>query len=277
MKHSFSNPDSYSTNSNLQYVFAHEILKKSGLKKHNSVLDIGCGDGRISADISKMVPMGLVLGTDISSLMISYATEQHVPSSHKNLGFMPMDAESNIFSNQFDIVVSFCCLHWVKDQLSALKGIKKALKPDGKAILLVPLRHDELYTAIENVTSTNKWNPYFQNFTNPHQFFSIDQYRNLLNTSNLIPSIFSQTVMEYFFDTKENMEDFLSAWLPHIHEIPNNLQSDFMKEIGNEFLKLVPQTSENKVKMPLQMLQVHASPRISYPQEKISSKIKSYI
>ncbi len=258
MKHPFFNPTEYKDHSKLQYVFAHYMVKSAGIEPTDRVLDIGCGDGKISADIAKMVPTGQVVGTDLSPQMIQHSIKEHTPNQHQNLGFMVMDAEANIFKKQFDIVVSFCCLHWVKDQLSALKGIKSSLVKNGKAVLLVPLRHEELYSAVEQTITENKWQGYFSEFTNPHIFFTKEGYRNLLDTAELNPRLLEESTMNYSFQTQAEMEMFLKAWLPHVKRVPDSLQPKFMHDIGNNLLKIIPK-QDDKITMPLRMLKVHAS------------------
>jgi trans-aconitate methyltransferase len=263
MKHAFANPSEYKQHSNLQYVFAHELVKDAGLKPTDRILDIGCGDGKITSDMGKMVPSGQVLGTDISNEMIQSATKEHTSTPQTNIGFMVMDAEKNIFRNQFDIVTSFCCLHWVKEQRQALIGIKNALVPTGKAILLVPLRHEELYTAIESVVSEKKWCNFFKGFSNPHVFFTKEKYSTLLNSAGLEKQTMQEKIMSYEFDTKRNMELFLKAWLPHMKLIPESKHDDFLSDISNTFLRIVP-PHNNKIIMPLKMLKVHATrPKLS--------------
>jgi ubiquinone/menaquinone biosynthesis C-methylase UbiE len=50
-------------------------LKKLNGNEH--ILDIRCGDGKITADISKFVPEGKVHGIDISGDMILWAQKQY--------------------------------------------------------------------------------------------------------------------------------------------------------------------------------------------------------
>ena len=257
MKHGFLNPTEYKRHSKLQYDFAHSMLKSTGINETDKILDIGCGDGKITADIARMVPCGRVIGIDISSQMIHYAIREHTPTTSDNLDFMVMDAETNVFRSQFNMVVSFCCLHWVKNQLSALKGIKAALVENGCAVLLVPLRHEELYTAIESVIESEKWRHYFTGYNNPHVFFTKEKYSALLDQAGLAPSLLEEKTMSYSFRTQVEMEMFLKAWLPHIRQIPLSQQDYFMRGIGNKFLSIIPASSA-AITMPLRMLNVQA-------------------
>ena len=262
MKHAFSNPDEYKEHSSLQYDFAHTLIKDANIKATDRILDVGCGDGKITADMALLANQGMAIGTDLSADMIQAATREY-SNKIKNLGFMAMDAENNIFSKQFDIVTSFCCLHWVKDQLGALNGIKNALVENGKAILLVPLRHEELYTAIESIVSNQRWKDYFSGFINPHNFFTLDIYSKLLEESGLEMKSLQKEVMSYEFKTKRSMELFLKAWLPHMNRIPESQHDEFLSDIGDKFTHIIPPNNDILI-MPLTMLKVFAvRPEIS--------------
>lgn len=257
MKHYFINPDEYEKHSKLQYNFAHQMISMANIKNTDNVLDIGCGDGKITSDIADMAFNGRVIGTDISENMIQFANRAHAKNK-KNLAFLVMDAENNIFKNQFEVVVSFCCLHWVKNQSSALSGIKSALKKDGEAILLVPLRHEELYSAIEIVINKLKWKTYFKDFYNPHVFFTKKQYEIFLTSAGLSPKILDEEIMTYSFDKIDEMGLFLKAWLPHLKNIPKDFHDYFMQEIVSIFTEIVPD-DQGCYLMPLRMLKVKAS------------------
>ena len=275
MRHPFLNPLEYSRHSKLQYDFAHTMLRACEIKPTDRILDIGCGDGKITADIAEIVKNGQVIGTDISQQMIHFATRAHTPR-YGNLGFMVMNAELNVFRKQFDVVTSFCCLHWVRKQSDALKGIQLALVENGKALLLVPLRHQELYSAIEAVVDSKPWSPFFAGFTNPHMFFSRAQYKKLLLDSGMSPQTLDETTMQYTLRTKLEFEMFLKAWLPHIKMIPESLQNKFMDDIGNKYIESNPDfASDAGIGLPLRMLKVQAiklAPCLSARQGLFSDK-----
>ncbi|HBQ27059.1 MAG TPA: SAM-dependent methyltransferase, partial [Syntrophomonas sp.] len=48
----------YSRNSSTQQEWARELIGKLQLRGNERVLDIGCGDGKVSAEISAWVPQG---------------------------------------------------------------------------------------------------------------------------------------------------------------------------------------------------------------------------
>src|SRR6478672_2165468 len=71
------------------------------------VLDIGCGDGAITARLAERLTTGEIQGIDVSPRMIRAAQDRH-PGLKVEVGdvlTMPYDAA-------FDVVTSFNVLHW---------------------------------------------------------------------------------------------------------------------------------------------------------------------
>src|SRR5437763_8862462 len=68
--------EQYKCNSELQYKAAMGALSRIQFKGDEFVLDIGCGDGRVTAEIAEKTLL-LVLGIDISPNMIEHARNNH--------------------------------------------------------------------------------------------------------------------------------------------------------------------------------------------------------
>jgi trans-aconitate 2-methyltransferase len=79
------NPQDYAQRSELQQVMAAEILDRLKFKGDETVLDIGCGNGTITAQIAYRVPQGSVLGVDPSHNMIAFASEAFGQYPNTNL------------------------------------------------------------------------------------------------------------------------------------------------------------------------------------------------
>ena len=70
----------YSRRSSLQEAMAQEVLALLDLKDSERILDVGCGDGKITAEIGSRVPRGSVVGVDPSGDMIGFAEEHFGPA-----------------------------------------------------------------------------------------------------------------------------------------------------------------------------------------------------
>ena len=133
------NAAEYARRSGLQEAMAAEVLALLNLAGAERVLDIGCGDGKITAEVAARVPRGAVVGVDSSQDMIALASSHFGPAVRPNLGFEVADARRLSFREEFDLIISFNALHWVSEQDAALRAIRSAMKPAGLAQLrLVP-------------------------------------------------------------------------------------------------------------------------------------------
>jgi len=90
----------YSRRSALQEAMAEEVLALLDLEGSERVLDVGCGDGKITAEIATRVPRGSVVGVDASEAMISFASGQFASAARPNLRFQLADARRLPFRNE---------------------------------------------------------------------------------------------------------------------------------------------------------------------------------
>ena len=89
------------------------------------ILDLGCGDGALSARLGSSGAE--VLGVDSSPDMVAAAQQIGVNAQVLSMEALP-------FREEFDAVFSNAALHWVRDQDAALAGIFRALKPGGRFV-----------------------------------------------------------------------------------------------------------------------------------------------
>lgn len=129
------NPADYARHSQGQERWAKELFALLAPKPHERVLDIGCGDGRNTAELAAMVSAGAVVGVDRSPEMIKFAQEHFPPARFPNLSFLQADATALPFNAEFNAVFSNAVLHWVLDHKPVLTGIARSLRPDGRCVL----------------------------------------------------------------------------------------------------------------------------------------------
>jgi trans-aconitate 2-methyltransferase len=105
------NAADYAANSVVQQTWARELIAKLDLRGGEHILDVGCGDGKVTAEIARAVPRGSVTGVDASSQMIAFAKKTFPAKKFPNLKFQVMDARKIKFARQFDVIFSNAALH----------------------------------------------------------------------------------------------------------------------------------------------------------------------
>ena len=120
----------YRAASKHQKEWGNELISELSFKGNETILDLGCGDGILTEQLSLAVPKGKVLGIDASLNMIQTART----INRNNLTFAHVDINEMNFENEFDLIFSNAALHWVKDHNQLLKNTYKALKTNGKIL-----------------------------------------------------------------------------------------------------------------------------------------------
>jgi ubiquinone/menaquinone biosynthesis C-methylase UbiE len=102
------------------------------LQRGQSVLDVGCGPGTISADIAHLVAPGPVTGIDLSSEVIELARRGAEGANDTNLSFHVGDVYDLQFADSsFDVVYAHQVLQHLSDPVRALGEMRRVLTPGG--------------------------------------------------------------------------------------------------------------------------------------------------
>ena len=227
----------------LQQAMAAEALSLLDLKGTECVLDLGCGTGKITAEIASRVPQGNVVGVDSSAEMIAFATKQF--GARPNLRFETNDIRCLPFREEFDLVVSFNALHWIREQEKALHSIREAMKRDGLAQLrLVPDgKRKSLETVIEETRLSSGWARYFRQFHDPYLHLTLVQYRELAEANGLHVRSINTRDKAWDFKTRSAFTAFgqvtfveWTKFLPEVEKLAfiNDVLDRYQLEVASE-------------------------------------------
>lgn len=112
-----------------QFEWGLSVLSRLILAGDEHVLDVGCGTGRLTAQLAARVPRGRVVATDRSPSMVDRAASLLRPL---RVPVVRADATRLPFSAAFDVVFSTATFHWVLDHDALFSSIRQALRPGGR-------------------------------------------------------------------------------------------------------------------------------------------------
>ena len=255
------NPKEYYNYSGHQKQWGMELIAKLNLNGDERLLDIGCGDGKVTSEIARRLPQGSVLGLDISQEMVEFAIESYPPELNGNLRFMFGDACRLEFDAEFDIVFSSAALHWVKDHPPVLEGIKKALKPGGLAFLQMggSGNASDVVGAFGSVMALPHFQMHFQNFEFPYSTHQPSEYADLLEDAGLEAERveFRPKVMTF-----EDVADFAgwlrTTWMPFVEQVPEAMRDELLDQVVEVYLQRNPADYRGRVKVMMLRLEVEA-------------------
>lgn len=122
------NGEQYKQSSRHQKEWGRKLIAEMCLKGDERVLDLGCGDGVLTAEIAEALPQGAVVGLDASGSMIATAEALVRP----NLTFVQRNIEALDYREAFDVIFSNATLHWIADHRKLAWNCCRALKPGGR-------------------------------------------------------------------------------------------------------------------------------------------------
>lgn len=255
------NADDYAANSSAQTQWAQELISKLGLRGNEVVLDAGCGDGRISAQIARVVKDGEVLGIDLSADMIRRASNMFSSSSNPNLEFLRMDAAGIRLPRRFDIAFSNAALHWVQDHSAVLRGVRSCLKASGKIMFQMGGRGNApgVFRAIDAVIRAPQWYSYFAQFTPPYYFFGPAEYETWLPESGFRPARVELIPKDMQHQSVEGLAGwFRTTWFPYTDRLPIELRDAFIAESIEAYVGEYPPDAAGCTHVEMVRLEVEA-------------------
>ncbi len=150
----------------------HDLLSMVAPVPGGSVVDLGCGDGRLTALAHGALGARATQGIDSSAAMLADAP------SGDGLAFKLGDIGGWAAPASSDVVLSNAALHWVPDHGAVLARWRAALRPGGQLAVQVPANNDHpSHTAVAEVTAelglTVEPDPVAVNVLRPEQYAAI--------------------------------------------------------------------------------------------------------
>lgn len=236
---------------------AMHFVSQFPVKGNEDVLDLGSGDGKVSAYLSIRIPDGSVLGVDVEDNFVKEAQETYTPTSFPNLRFSRGNATNLTLDKQFDLVTAFTTMHLIEDKGAAFRSIKRSLKPGGRALLQCPLSHG-LGNALGQLVQRPKWKAYFQNFNDGWHYADARTYEKYLSNAQLEARYFKISRLDEVYESEQAFKDSLSTWLPHCSVLSEDKCREFLEELVELYVEEVPFDSEGRVHFYVDRLEVEA-------------------
>jgi len=114
------------------------------LKRGARVADIGCGHGASTILMAQAFPRSSFVGLDYHDASIATARKRAAEQGVTGNIEFEVRAATEFDGQGFDLICFMDCLHDLGDPVGALARCRRALKPDGKVLLVEPYAGDQL-------------------------------------------------------------------------------------------------------------------------------------
>jgi trans-aconitate 2-methyltransferase len=134
--------------------FRHLVAAVDHLEP-STVVDLGCGPGKLTAGLRRRWPDARIIGIDSSEEMIEHA-RLHAESNR--LEFSVGDVLTWRVSEPADLMLSNACFHWIDDHRRLFDHLLPQLNEAGVLAFQVPANHTEpSHTILGELCSGPRW------------------------------------------------------------------------------------------------------------------------
>jgi len=255
------NAADYAANSSSQQAWARELIARLQLRGNERILDVGCGDGKVTAELARGVSKGAVTGIDSSPDMIRFARKTFPASKTPNLEFHVMDARHIQFERTFDLIFSNAALHWVEDHPAFLRGAAAGLRAGGRLVVSCGGRGNaqEVFGALRAELRLKRWREFFRKMAAPYFFHAPEEYEKWLPRFGFQTRKVHLADKDLLFDAREKFTGwFRTTWLPYTHRVPEHLRAEFITAVVARYLARHPPDAAGRVHVRMVRLEIEA-------------------
>ncbi|HYW90075.1 MAG TPA: methyltransferase domain-containing protein [Chloroflexota bacterium] len=112
------------------------VLDRLQLQGNETVLDAGCGSGRVTAGLLDRLPSGHVIAADLSAAMLTEARTT-LAAYGERVSYLEVDLlqiHQALHHNAVDAIFSTATFHWIADHAALFKKLHDVLRPGGQMV-----------------------------------------------------------------------------------------------------------------------------------------------
>jgi trans-aconitate 2-methyltransferase len=226
------NAASYDRLSDPQLGWGVEVLERLQLRGDETVLDAGCGTGRVTKLLAERLPRGRVIGVDASPSMIELARRSLGEDAElicADLVEVDLPEPASV-----DVVFSTATFHWIRDHDALHRNLHRQLKPRGRIVAqcggvgnIAMVR-----AAVSQVTQEEPFAKHFAGWGMPWNFKAPEEETAILERAGFI-------AVECWLQRKtvepDNPREYLTTVClgSHLERLPEELRADFVSRVAS--------------------------------------------
>jgi len=171
-----------------QFAWGVELVRSLTLRGDETVMDAGCGSGRVTAELLRRLPRGRVIAVDLSANMLEQSAATLSAEFKDRLSFVRADLAALPFSTAVDGVFSSAAFHWVPDHDALFRGLLRALKPGGWLVAQCGggTNLHGLRAKLERVAASTKFAPFFIGWKDQRRYAGAEETAERLRAAGFV-------------------------------------------------------------------------------------------
>jgi trans-aconitate 2-methyltransferase len=222
-----------------QVSWGKKVLSRILLRSDETVLDAGCGTGRLTRDLLEALPRGRVVALDLSQNMLEAARAYLEPEFAGRVEFLCCDVLHLPVNQAFDGIFSTASFHWVRDHPRLFAGLFRVLRPGGWLCAQCggARNLDRLLGRVQSLMDSPPYAQCFIGYESPWEYSDTDTAAQRLRTAGFEDVETSLEEAPTKFPNAEQFEQFVRSVIlrNHLERLPApELQSQFLAELTRQ-------------------------------------------
>jgi trans-aconitate 2-methyltransferase len=218
---------SYDRISGPMEALGREVLARLRLQGDETVLDAGCGSGRITQALIERLPRGRVIAVDASQSMVDAARERLPDADVRVADLLELRLDEPV-----DAILSTATFHWIGDHELLFARLHAALRPGGQLVAQCGGEGniDELRGVANEVRAAEPYAQHFGEWRPPWNYAAPQQ-----TTARLLGAGFAEadSWLQPAPKQPEHPREFLSTIVlgPHVQQLPPQLRDRYIDDV----------------------------------------------
>jgi trans-aconitate 2-methyltransferase len=211
-----------------QVAMAARVLDRLPLAGDETVLDAGCGSGRVTEMLLERLPRGRVIAVDQAQSMVDHARGR--------LGERALVFQSDLtaleLAREVDAVFSNAVFHWIAKHPLLFERLHAALRPGGRLVAQCGGRGnvEEFHRAARAVGDADPFAPHLGGWTGPWNFAGAEETAERLERAGFSEI---ETWLEPYPVTPEDPRTYFRTVClgPHLEQLPGELREPYVEAV----------------------------------------------
>jgi trans-aconitate methyltransferase len=229
-----------------QVAWGRQVLRRLAPQPGERILDLGCGTGRLTAELLGAMGEGHVVAVDRSASMLSQAAAhrawQHrgwrlhdAAEDTRQVHLVRADAAHLPFSDVFDAVFSTATFHWVRDHDELFASVYRALVPGGRLVAQCGggPNLETLLARAHQLMESPRYRRCFEGWHDPWYFAGVPETRSRLERAGFTMIDVTLGSAPTSLPDAATYAEFLSCVCVrhHVDRLPEHERPSFLQEL----------------------------------------------
>jgi trans-aconitate 2-methyltransferase len=212
-----------------QVEWAERVLERLPLRGDETVLDAGCGSGRVTRMLLDRLPRGQVVAVDSSESMVEHARAALDPA---RATVLRADLTELVLGEPVDAAFSNAVFHWIADHDALFARLSDALRPGGRLVAQCGGKGNvaRFHAAARAVAEEEPYAEYLAGWRGPWNFAGAEETAERLERAGFTAI---ETWLEPYPVSPPDPTGFLRAVClgPHLEQLPDELRTGFVEAV----------------------------------------------